>query len=536
MMDMQFEADTPPANIKVIGVGGGGGNAVQNMIMAGLKGVSFICANTDAQALLRSKAEIKLQIGEKLTKGLGAGADPNVGRDAAQESIGAIKDAIGDADMVFVTAGMGGGTGTGAAPIVAQAARELGALTVGVVTKPFLFEGTKRARAAEQGIAELRENVDSLITIPNNRLLTIAPKKAKLSDMLKCADDVLHRAVRGISDLITVPGLINVDFADVRTVMSVSGLAMMGAGIAVGEGRAIEAARKAITSPLLEDVSIAGAKAVLINITANEDLLFEEFNDASAYINDALGEADTNIIIGCATDENAGDEIRITVIATGIEGNAAPKVVQGGQANMATVRPQQRPAQQPQQPSHSGLNYQKQALAEEHAMPRMRMPRTVGNFSDEERIVPTFLRDRDQLSKQTTQTPAAKSSSSRKRKSSCLRSSASRPTKPGGAVAFRCPALQRQIHPALSRGSFPRRGPLVFSVFSALAGLGMGENVFLQKSCLSLSQYISISSYGNGGVLEARGIGPGVPKKRVALSGVRAYLSGIRSHKSSIWR
>ena len=523
MMDMQFEADTPPANIKVIGVGGGGGNAVQNMIMAGLKGVSFICANTDAQALLRSKAEIKLQIGEKLTKGLGAGADPNVGRDAAQESIGAIKDAIGDADMVFVTAGMGGGTGTGAAPIVAQAARELGALTVGVVTKPFLFEGTKRARAAEQGIAELRENVDSLITIPNNRLLTIAPKKAKLSDMLKCADDVLHRAVRGISDLITVPGLINVDFADVRTVMSVSGLAMMGAGIAVGEGRAIEAARKAITSPLLEDVSIAGAKAVLINITANEDLLFEEFNDASAYINDALGEADTNIIIGCATDENAGDEIRITVIATGIEGNAAPKVVQGGQANMATVRPQQRPAQQPQQPSHSGLNYQKQALAEEHAMPRMRMPRTVGNFSDEERIVPTFLRDRDQLSKQTTHNPGR-------------RSSASRPTKPGGAVAFRCPALQRQIHPALSRGSFPRRGPLVFSVFSALAGLGMGENVFLQKSCLSLSQYISISSYGNGGVLEARGIGPGVPKKRVALSGVRAYLSGIRSHKSSIWR
>ena len=260
MMDMQFEADTPPANIKVIGVGGGGGNAVQNMIMAGLKGVSFICANTDAQALLRSKAEIKLQIGEKLTKGLGAGADPNVGRDAAQESIGAIKDAIGDADMVFVTAGMGGGTGTGAAPIVAQAARELGALTVGVVTKPFLFEGTKRARAAEQGIAELRENVDSLITIPNNRLLTIAPKKAKLSDMLKCADDVLHRAVRGISDLITVPGLINVDFADVRTVMSVSGLAMMGAGIAVGEGRAIEAARKAITSPLLEDVSIAGPR------------------------------------------------------------------------------------------------------------------------------------------------------------------------------------------------------------------------------------------------------------------------------------
>ncbi len=405
MMDMQFEADTPPANIKVIGVGGGGGNAVQNMIMAGLKGVTFICANTDAQALLRSKAEIKLQIGEKLTKGLGA--DPNVGRDAAQESIGAIKDAIGDADMVFVTAGMGGGTGTGAAPIVAQAAREMGALTVGVVTKPFLFEGTKRARAAEQGIAELRENVDSLITIPNNRLLTIAPKKAKLSDMLKCADDVLHRAVRGISDLITVPGLINVDFADVRTVMSVSGLAMMGAGVAAGEGRAIEAARKAITSPLLEDVSIAGAKAVLINITANEDLLFEEFNDASAYINDALGEADTNIIIGCATDESAGDEIRVTVIATGIEGSAAPKAVQG-QANVASIRTQpQRPVQQAQPAAapHPGLNYQKPGLMEERPVSRMRMPRPVGNFSEEELIIPTILRDREQRAKQSSHAP-----------------------------------------------------------------------------------------------------------------------------------
>ena len=329
-----------PANIKVIGVGGGGGNAVQNMIMAGLKGVSFICANTDAQALLRSKAEIKLQIGEKLTKGLGAGADPNVGRDAAQESIGAIKDAIGDADMVFVTAGMGGGTGTGAAPIVAQAARELGALTVGVVTKPFLFEGTKRARAAEQGIAELRENVDSLITIPNNRLLTIAPKKAKLSDMLKCADDVLHRAVRGISDLITVPGLINVDFADVRTVMSVSGLAMMGAGIAVGEGRAIEAARKAITSPLLEDVSIAGAKAVLINITANE-ALFEEFNDASA-INDALGEAIPTSSSGAPPTRMPGRDPHHPSSLRASKATPRRRS-QGGQA-MATVRPQQRPA------------------------------------------------------------------------------------------------------------------------------------------------------------------------------------------------
>lgn len=366
-MDMQFDAVRPPANIKVIGVGGGGGNAVQNMIESNLKGVTFICANTDAQALLRSKAEFKLQIGEKLTKGLGAGADPNVGREAAQESIGAIKDVIGEADMVFVTAGMGGGTGTGAAPIVAQAAREMGALTVGVVTKPFLFEGTKRARAAEEGIAELREHVDSLITIPNNRLLTIAPKKAKLSEMLKCADDVLYSAVRGISDLITVPGIINVDFADVRTIMSVSGLAMMGAAVASGEGRALEAARRAITSPLLEDVSIAGAKAVLINITATEDLGLDEYSEAALYIHDALGDVDANIIIGTAFDESAGDEIRITVIATGIEGASAaktPGVGQSGKSPAASVtslrapRPAVQPVQSVQQtaPASSGLS------------------------------------------------------------------------------------------------------------------------------------------------------------------------------------
>lgn len=324
-MEMEYDAIIPPAKIKVIGVGGGGSNAVQNMIEAGLRGVAFICANTDAQALLRSKAECKLQIGEKLTKGLGAGADPAVGRDAALESISAIKDAIGEADMVFVTAGMGGGTGTGAAPIVAQAAKEMGALTVGIVTKPFIFEGNKRARSAEQGIEELRDHVDSLITIPNDRLLTIAPKNAKLNEMLKRADDVLYSAVRGISDLITVPGYINVDFADVRTVMSVSGLAMMGAGVASGEGRAIEAARRAITSPLLEDVSIAGAKAVLINITATADLGIDEYSDAANYIHEAAEGAgsDTNIIIGTAFDEGAGDEIRVTVIATGIEGRTS---------------------------------------------------------------------------------------------------------------------------------------------------------------------------------------------------------------------
>ena len=341
-MEMQFEDLAQPAIIKVIGVGGGGGNAVQNMIESNLKGVSFICANTDAQALLRSKAEFKLQIGEKLTKGLGAGADPNVGREAAQESIGLIKDAIGEADMVFVTAGMGGGTGTGAAPIVAQTAREMGALTVGVVTKPFPFEGTKRARAAEAGIAELQQHVDSLIIIPNSRLLTIAPKKAKLSDMLKCADDVLYSAVRGISDLIVVPGVINVDFADVRTVMGKPGLAMMGAAVASGEGRALEAARRAITSPLLEDVSIAGAKAVLINITATEELGLDEFNDAATYIHEALGDVDSEIIIGTAFDENAGEDLRITVIATGLESKHA--VAPAPVSRTSTVKPQQVPA------------------------------------------------------------------------------------------------------------------------------------------------------------------------------------------------
>ncbi len=331
---MSFDTMVPQAKIKVIGVGGGGGNAVQNMIESVLKGVTFICANTDAQALARSKADIKLQIGEKLTKGLGAGAEPAVGRDAALESIGAIKEAIGESDMVFVTAGMGGGTGTGAAPIVAQAAKEMGALTVGVVTKPFIFEGHKRTRSAEHGIGQLREHVDSLITIPNDRLLTIAPKNAKLTDMLKCADDVLYSAVRGISDLITVPGIINVDFADVRTIMSVSGLAMMGTGVASGEGRAIEAARRAITSPLLEDISIIGAKAVLINITATTELGIDEYSDAANYIHEAAqGASDTNIIIGTAFDEDAGDEIRITVIATGIETSAGVKLP-GSQASM----------------------------------------------------------------------------------------------------------------------------------------------------------------------------------------------------------
>ncbi|MDR2726416.1 MAG: cell division protein FtsZ, partial [Deltaproteobacteria bacterium] len=276
------------ARIKVIGVGGGGGNAVRNMLNSDLRGVEFICANTDAQALALATGEIKrVQIGEKLTKGLGAGADPRVGHDAANESIAAIKECIAEAEIIFVTAGMGGGTGTGAAPVVAQAARELGILTVGVVTRPFGHEGPRRQKTAEQGIAELRQHVDSLIIIPNDRLRTIAPKNASVIDMLMRADDVLGAAVRGISDLITTPGYINLDYADVRTAMAESGYAMMGEGRATGEGRAIEAARKAITSPLLEDVSIAGAKAVLVNVTASRDISLDEYTEAMYLIQES---------------------------------------------------------------------------------------------------------------------------------------------------------------------------------------------------------------------------------------------------------
>ena len=331
---MLMEADlsfSSTANIKVIGVGGGGNNAVQNMIESGVRGVTFICANTDAQALERSSADIKIQLGDKLTKGLGAGANPQVGRDAALESIAAIKDAIKDAEMIFVTAGMGGGTGTGAAPVVAQAAREMGILTVGVVTRPFKYEGERRRKAADVGIAELREHVDSLIVIPNERLFTLASKKAKLSEMLKMADSVLSSAVSGISDLITCPGLINVDFADVRTAMSgTGGMAMMGMGVASGEGRALAAAKNAINCALLDDVSIAGAKSVLINITANEDLTMEEYGEANNYITECASAegVEPQIFAGIVIDPNAGDEIRVSVIATGIESTVSENAKQ----------------------------------------------------------------------------------------------------------------------------------------------------------------------------------------------------------------
>ena len=309
------------AKLKVIGVGGGGGNAVQNMITSGLQGVQFICANTDMQALSRNNASVKIQLGEKLTKGLGAGANPAVGREAALESVNAIREAIGDADMVFVTAGMGGGTGTGAAPVVAQTAKEMGALTVGVVTKPFSFEGARRRRFAEEGLEEFKQHVDCLITIPNDRLLAFAPKKTPFSAMLQKANDVLFYAVKGISDVILADGMINLDFADVRTTMSESGMALMGTGVAAGENRAREAAQRAINSPLLEDVSLESAKAVLYNITASMDISTDEIAEIGDIIADATPE-DTNIIFGVVYDENIGDELRLTVIATGIDPSA----------------------------------------------------------------------------------------------------------------------------------------------------------------------------------------------------------------------
>jgi cell division protein FtsZ len=316
MIELVGKSEALGAKIKVIGVGGGGGNAINTMIASGLPGVEFIAANTDMQALGASLAPAKIQLGAQLTKGLGAGANPEIGRQAALEDAETIREQLCGADMVFVTAGMGGGTGTGGAPVVARVAKELGALTVAVVTKPFSFEGKKRMRQAEDGLREVKDAVDTLIAIPNQRLLSIAGRNTSLLETFKKADDILSHAVRGISDLITVHGLINLDFADVRTIMAEMGLAMMGAGSAIGDNRAIEAAQKAISSPLLEDVSIHGAKGVLINITGPLDLSMHEVNEAATLIQEEAHD-DANIIFGAVIDERLGDEIRITVIATG---------------------------------------------------------------------------------------------------------------------------------------------------------------------------------------------------------------------------
>ena len=304
------------AKVKAIGIGGGGCNAVNNMISSGLTAVEFIAANTDAQALAANEAPLKLQLGAKITKGLGAGANPEIGRKAALEDIDMIRDSLRGADMVFITAGLGGGTGTGGAPIVAEVAKEMGALTVAIVTKPFLFEGKKRMKQAEEGVINLRMTADTLITIPNQRLLSISGKSMSLLEAFKKADDVLLHAAKGISDLIAFHGLINLDFADVRTIMSEMGMALMGTGTGSGDNRAVDAAQKAISSPLLEDISIEGAKGLLINVTGNSSMTLNEVNEASVLIQKEAHE-DANIIFGAVIDEQMGEEIRVTVIATG---------------------------------------------------------------------------------------------------------------------------------------------------------------------------------------------------------------------------
>ena len=304
------------AKIKVIGIGGGGGNAVNTMIVCNVQNVEFLAANTDVQALRTSNAPVKIQLGATLTKGLGAGANPTRGREAALEDREKIAEVLKGADLIFIAAGMGGGTGTGAAPVIADVAREVGALTVGIVTKPFTREGKQRLAKAEEGIREMKKHVDSLVVIPNDRLLGLAGKSMSILDAFKPSDDVLRQAVQGISDLITTSGMINVDFADVKAIMSERGMAMMGIGIAEGENRAVEAATRAISSPLLEDIDISGAKGVLVNISGASSMTMDEFDDASRIIHEKVHE-DANIIIGLVIDETLGDHIKITAIATG---------------------------------------------------------------------------------------------------------------------------------------------------------------------------------------------------------------------------
>lgn len=365
------------ATIKVIGVGGGGNNAVNRMIEHGVQGVEFIAVNTDAQALNLSKAEVKMQIGGKLTRGLGAGANPEVGKKAAEESKEQLEEALKGADMVFVTAGMGGGTGTGAAPVIAQIARDLGALTVGIVTRPFTFEGRKRATQAAGGIASMKEAVDTLIVIPNDRLLEIVDKSTPMLEAFREADNVLRQGVQGISELIAVPGLINLDFADVKTIMSNKGSALMGIGVATGENRAAEAAKKAISSPLLE-TSIDGAQGVLMNISGGANISLYEVQEAADIVATA-SDQDVNMIFGSVINENLNDEIVVTVIATGFNEDGA---------QLKQVRPS---FGQPK-PASVGTNIREQKREE----PSYEPVRSVNTQQSEEALdIPTFLRNRN---------------------------------------------------------------------------------------------------------------------------------------------
>ena len=389
----QFEAALDQAaKIKVIGVGGGGGNAVNTMIRCNVEGVEFLTANTDAQALRRSDASMKIQLGGQLTKGLGAGANPEIGRQAAEEDKQRLVEMFTGADMIFVAAGMGGGTGTGAAPIIAAAAKEAGALTVGVVTKPFTREGRQRMKRADAGIAELREVVDSLVVVPNDRLLGLAGKNMSILDAFKPADDVLRQAVQGISDLITTEGLINVDFADVRTVMSNRGMAMMGIGMAEGERRAAEAAHSAISSPLLEEVDISGAMGVLVNISGSSSMTMEEFEEASTIIHEKVHE-DANIIVGLVIDEDLGDRIKITAIATGFG-----EVVEETQSVASII--DERSQTIAQVIDTNNLDVPTHIRNGQSALPNSRRNRDLSNhgrdlFVDDEQFdIPTFLRRR----------------------------------------------------------------------------------------------------------------------------------------------
>ena len=353
------------AQIKVIGVGGGGGNAVNRMINEGLGGVEFISVNTDNQALMLSKAKTRVRIGDKLTRGLGAGGNPEIGRKAAEESADDLYEVVRGADMVFIACGMGGGTGTGAAPVIAQIAKELGALTIGVVTRPFSFEGPRRQASAESGIEALKSQVDTLIVIPNDRLLQIADKRASLQQAFSLADDVLRQGIQGISELITVPALINLDFADVRTIMSEGGAALMAVGKADGDDRARRAAEQAISSGLL-DVTIDGARGILFNITGGTNLSLFEVNEAAAIIRESA-HPDVNIIFGAQIDENLGDEVRVTVIATGFEQSRAARKIEAQMPQRQPVQ-MQRPAQQPQQPIQPPRQTQ-QPMQQQPAMP-----------------------------------------------------------------------------------------------------------------------------------------------------------------------
>ncbi len=372
------------AQIKVIGVGGGGSNAVNRMIESGIQGVEFICVNTDAQALKLSKASVKLQLGEKLTRGLGAGANPEIGKKAAEESREQIEEVLRGSDMVFVTAGMGGGTGTGAAPVVAEIAKDLGALTVGVVTRPFTFEGRKRSTQAGSGISNLKEKVDTLIVIPNDRLLEIVDKNTPMLEAFREADNVLRQGVQGISDLIAVPGLINLDFADVKTIMTEGGSALMAIGVATGENRASEAAKKAISSPLLEK-SIDGAKGVLMNITGGTNLSLYEVNEAADIVATAA-DPEVNMIFGSVISEDLSDEIVVTVIATGFQEN------ESHMPNMSNTRRPERPgaAQPSRQQNH-------QAPSREREEQERERPSYNNSPNEEEDAldIPTFLRNRN---------------------------------------------------------------------------------------------------------------------------------------------